>query len=276
MAKNKKNASPLFEIIRRAEQPARREIRLPPWMRRRPTESRGPERPPSPEERPRTEATEHPRPAETGGDGPRTGAADRVADAKAWLRRPLVVRLPRGTVIMLAAAAAVVVVIAYMVGYQVGDRRALAYRENVREMGASVSDIREGPVTAPLPASVAGVGEGAGGAAGGGASGADGDPREPGLNYFRLEYLPASAREEAEQAVAFLERNGVDAALIPSNNGRSLKLIALPGFSRPRSDPAAEELRDRLLSLGRKWKSQQEGASDWNDLFAEKYLPDHN
>ena len=49
--------------------------------------------------------------------------------------------------------------------------------------------------------------------------------------------------------------------------------MALRGFAQPLSDLEAKRLEYRLKALGRSWKAQHNGSSDWRDLYAEKYRP---
>lgn len=98
------------------------------------------------------------------------------------------------------------------------------------------------------------------------------DPRQAGLNYFRLLQIPATGLDEGQKAVEFLASHGIDAVLISVNNGRSYKLLALRGFDRV-SDPEAQKYADSLKRLGRLWKAKHKGFSDWQGIYAEKYIP---
>ncbi len=98
------------------------------------------------------------------------------------------------------------------------------------------------------------------------------DPREPGLNYFRMLQIDASYAAEADRVIRFLATQGVDAAAIPINNGRFVKVVALRGFQRVGDEAAVAYKRD-LQRLGRKWKTEHKGTTDWNDLYAEKFIP---
>lgn len=102
------------------------------------------------------------------------------------------------------------------------------------------------------------------------------DPREPGLNYFRLVQIPADSEADGQKIIKYLSANGVDAALIPIKNGTYYKLLALKGFSKPISDPKAQQYRKLLLKLGRKWKSELKGSTNWSDMIPEKYRPGRN
>lgn len=223
-----------------------------------------------------------------------TRSGSTVAQCKAWMKRPVGMRLPRGTWVMLGVGAFVLVLIVFFVGRKVGVNSMIDQRENYGRAVAGIDQKREQPIRTDLiPPSVAGTDDrlppGTPGTRTGssdpreiddvpappahaGAAGNASDPREPGLNYYRLTAMPAGA-EEVGRIIAFLSENGVDAAAIPIQNGRSVKMVALRGFARPLSDPAAQQFEQRLRSLGRKWKAQHRGSSDWKDLFPEKYRP---
>ncbi len=96
--------------------------------------------------------------------------------------------------------------------------------------------------------------------------------RQPGMNYFCLETMPNRFRSEAERAAAFLQGNSVDALVVDVQNGQ-IQLIALRGFAKPHSDPQAKRFASLLRSLGRTWKAEHKGWSDWKDLYAIKYNP---
>lgn len=98
------------------------------------------------------------------------------------------------------------------------------------------------------------------------------DPRKAGLNYFRLLQIPATGLDEGQKAVEFLASHGIDAVLISVNNGRSYKLLALRGFDRV-SDPETQKYAESLKRLGRLWKAKHKGFSDWQGIYAEKYIP---
>ncbi|MFA7236543.1 MAG: hypothetical protein WC058_06745 [Phycisphaeraceae bacterium] len=97
------------------------------------------------------------------------------------------------------------------------------------------------------------------------------DPRVPGYNYFCLATMPPRYRAEADRAVAFLQRNRVDAAVFSVDN-HWLQVVALRGFDTA-SSPQAKDYQSLLRSLGRSWKAEHRGWSDWSDLYAVKYQP---
>lgn len=97
------------------------------------------------------------------------------------------------------------------------------------------------------------------------------DPRVPGYNYFCLATMPPKFRAEADRAVVFLQRNRVDAAVFSVDN-HWLQVVALRGFDTA-SSQQAKDYQSLLRSLGRSWKAEHRGWSDWSDLYAVKYQP---
>lgn len=100
--------------------------------------------------------------------------------------------------------------------------------------------------------------------------GSEQDPRQAGLNYFYLEYVSPRFREYTADAVAFLDRNAVDAAVMELDNGM-LQLIATKGFAQSSDEAKRHEVL--LRTLGKAWKSEYKGGSDWQDLRLFKYKP---
>ncbi|QNN24218.1 hypothetical protein HED60_18725 [Planctomycetales bacterium ZRK34] len=261
-----KDPSPLFDIVRGSRRP-QKTMELPEWMRRQQarqaSESVEPQATPIPE---RAESS------------PRNGASAGGwhAALTRWWTFPMAFRLPRGTVVMLGIGALVVVILAYLIGHRIGRSDAVAFNLTYEKANAAFDPIREKPAQRLIPSTVDGVSDAdsIGVPDLPGASG-EADPREPGLNYFRLTSIPASASEVVE-ILDFLKSHGVDAAAIPINNGRSVKIVALRGFANPLSDPDARAFAEQLKKLGRRWKSQERGSSDWKDLYPEKYRPGRN
>jgi hypothetical protein len=211
----------------------------------------------------------------SGGDGG-GGIGDWQAGIVRWWTFPLAFRLPRGTVVMLGAGALVVVILAYLIGHRIGRSDTIRFNQHYEQAVSSLEPVREKPVQRLIPSTVEGVSD-AGSIGVPDLPGARGeaDPREGGLNYFRLTSIPASA-QEVGKIIDFLKGHGVDAAAIPINNGRSVKIVALRGFANPLSDPDARAYAEQLKKLGRRWKSQEHGSSDWKDLYPEKYRPGRN
>lgn len=195
-------------------------------------------------------------------------AVDAVENAKQWLNGSVSVNVSRITVVLLAAISVGLPVITYLIG-----REQQQVVEPVVAVTPSAEAVNGMNSSSTQTASVlpsGGVST---------ASAADiiydnfNDPRVSGLNYFCLATIPKAGRDHGLRAVEFLSRNEVDAQLVADHNGRSLKLVALKGFEKPGSDADAREYEYLLRTLGRKWKRLHKGASDWSDLYAEKYRP---
>lgn len=251
-----KDPSPLFEIIHRSPKSSRRGVRVPEWMRQ------------------AEEMEKHVEAAEPtvapGQRGPRWWTG--------WWSRPVRFRLQAGVLLMCGLAVLLLVLVSLFVGVEYQKRRAatLAYKlgQEEREIGPlqekdpnpgliprNITRNTVAPDATPAPPKQSG------------ATGNADDPRQPGLNYFRLIELPQAAREEGAKAVEFLKENGVDAGLVSVNNGRSYKLLALRGFDRVGS-PEAQAYGEKLKQLGRMWKAKFKAvSSDWHDLYPEKYVP---
>lgn len=99
----------------------------------------------------------------------------------------------------------------------------------------------------------------------------DRDPREAGLNYYIVDrYDPATAA----RAVEFLRASGMDVVALPDENPTFHLIVALPGFPRGSlSSPEAKALGDQIRRLGRVWKQQNRGPSDFSSCYLKKYEP---
>jgi hypothetical protein len=259
--------TPLFEVIRNAEK--RDKMILPPWAK------------------PKVDAAA-PQEATTADAKPASGFVASLTAGLNWLQNPATMRLPRLAVAGLAVALLSVGLLTGWLIHRASTQELTAQQQSYATLTQPLEALREKQPTAGLisprlegvrPETVLpGVGPGAGsvGAPPIKPGHVGDDPRQPGLNYFRLTVLPVSSTAEAERLVGFLGQNGVDAAIIPMQNGRSLKVVALPGFNKPLGEGPARAFELKLKTLGRQWKSQQKGTSDWKDLFPEKYLPTKN
>ena len=210
-----------------------------------------------------------PRNDATGSVSPADRPPDRSVSMMAWLAAPSRMAMPRALWIIVLAALVGIPILTYRMG-GTGSSSSLneADRQSQQKMGAlrreainpqPLGELRTNRAAAadptqPRPTSSANPA----------------DPRTPDLNYFCLETMPARYRDQAERAVEFLGRNGVDAAIIPVNNSR-IQLVALKGFKEPYRNPQAQEYRNLLRSLGRAWKLEHKGWSDWSDTYPAKY-----
>lgn len=92
-----------------------------------------------------------------------------------------------------------------------------------------------------------------------------GDPREVGLQYF---VLCSTLEPNAIKVVEFCRSKGLDAYVVPDQNGRLREVTVLPGFaSGERSSPAIKELEERIRKVGVLFKASGPGNSDFGDRY---------
>lgn len=103
--------------------------------------------------------------------------------------------------------------------------------------------------------------------AGASSSAVTGDPRVRGLNYW---VVARPGAEEAEQVAAFVRSNGLEVAVVPDNNARFRRVIAIPGYQSV-SDPRCRETEARIRSIGKLWKNAARGNRDFDDTYLERY-----
>jgi len=92
-----------------------------------------------------------------------------------------------------------------------------------------------------------------------------GDPLVAGLYYFVLaEWRPS----DMERLAAYCRSQGLEVKVVSGDNARLAKLLALPGLQSDRSsDPAVQELAEKIAAVGRLWR-----ANGGNTSFDDKYL----
>lgn len=92
-----------------------------------------------------------------------------------------------------------------------------------------------------------------------------GDPRQAGLSYF---VLCSTLEANALKVVDFCRSKGLDAYVVPDQNGRLREVTVLPGFEAgERSSPAIKELEERIRKVGVSWKASGPGNSDFGDRY---------
>jgi hypothetical protein len=92
-----------------------------------------------------------------------------------------------------------------------------------------------------------------------------GDPRQSGLSYF---VLCSTLEANALKVVDFCRSKGLDAYVVPDQNGRLREVTVLPGFEAgERSSPAIKELEERIRKVGVSWKASGPGNSDFGDRY---------
>lgn len=97
------------------------------------------------------------------------------------------------------------------------------------------------------------------------------DPRVPGLNYYNVTYL---SKAQAEEAARFLVRNGVPAARTTPNSRGLCYVVAMQGFEAGTLDePEARAYVRMIKALGRQYKAEEDGPTDFSDMWPQKFTP---
>ncbi len=216
--------------------------------------------------------------------------------------------MPVGSFYVAVAGVLLAIVLAYVYGVSVGrqDRELRRAQQHQDEMNAAaqlpaVDPLQAGKRPPNLPESGDGLGKPAAGAAGAaGATGATGDggrkvappssgveraggaedlgpapggdPRQDGLNYFVVAH---TANRNGEAMVDFCRKNGLDAHLVPDDNGELRLVIVAPGFaSGERQSAVVKTLEAKIRSVGLKWKNAARGNRDFGDAYPKKFVAD--
>jgi hypothetical protein len=206
------------------------------------------------------------------------------------------VRIPIGYVIVAGGLALALAVVAYLIGYSRAEANAESERRRVLQTELDMVDPLNSPSGAlanPQTTQNPPTGGGGGGGAAptqtatrptqqtsqpgatqtpptGGqrqAGGLERDPRVPGLNYWVIARL---GPDEARRAAAYLQASGVDVAVVETNSDKFREVIASTGFEGL-SSPEAARLKSRILELGRLYRVQEKGPTDFSDMYARKF-----
>ncbi|MEM8834710.1 MAG: hypothetical protein AAGD00_02710 [Planctomycetota bacterium] len=231
-------------------------------------------------------------------DRPRTGPfaapgsryVDRIEEPEedeSLLSPGRIVRVPVGYFFVAAA----IVVIVGIGGYILGESRARAELELIKERAAQqgIENLIIDPLTqqperqatnqvSPSIDRTAGVSTG--GPRTGGVTPPverpliidswDDDPREPDLNYFHVAHLP---RSEADRAATYLAARGVPTARLPRERGGSCDVVVLQGLARGElGSEQRRELEQRVKRIGRDYKREANGPTDFADLYLRKHV----
>jgi hypothetical protein len=235
------------------------------------TRARPPEHAVAP--RPSPAAAPNPAPRPPSAAPPPPPSAASVREWVAGAKRPLVLRIPRGAIALAALGLVVLLFAAYWVGRQRGiaasaiNDQSLAQNQRQERRTALENLQSQGPPSAvnPLtsptgrPSAPRGVSPAADPA-----PGTPGGPRS-GLYYF---VLATTNHDGAENLVAFLKENGVDAAAVSRNNGRSFQVMALRGFTREEIKALAyRDYEKQLHAVGRRWAALSKSNKDLGDMY---------
>lgn len=183
---------------------------------------------------------------------------------------PVVLRIPRGMMVVAAFGAIGLLMIAYLVGHSLGEDA--GYAAAIEELGTDqVWESR------PMPAvpfdsindSPASTQNAATGEIGRVYTPADPDPRTPTLNYLILARYP---EDEARQLAYFVSQYGLDIAVVSSDNARLFHVIVVRGFRPDELGDAGQRFRDQLRAIGREWKRENNNRGNaLEDMYFSRY-----
>lgn len=91
---------------------------------------------------------------------------------------------------------------------------------------------------------------------------------EEGLNYL---VIANYHKDEALLAAAFLLENGVQAAVVPVNNGATWRVVGLRGFTGEQMRAGEHrQYRESVEVLGRSWERDHGGSDNFSGMFFRK------
>lgn len=220
------------------------------------------------------------------------GAAASGGGLSWWQMGARTVRIPIGYVIVAGGLALALAVVAYLIGYSRAEANAESERRRVLQTELDMVDplnspsgtlanpqtAQNAPTGGPAPTQTATrptqqpSQPGATQAPPTGAQrqqpgGLERDPRVPGLNYWVIARL---GPDEARRAAAYLLASGVQVAVVETNSDKFREVIASTGFEGL-SSPEAARLKSRILELGRLYRVQEKGPTDFSDMYARKF-----
>lgn len=186
-----------------------------------------------------------------------------------WVQanRPVMIRMPRGYLVLTAAAVLLLIGIAYWVGSVRGHLRA------IREMESG--SVPPGMIRLPeedQAAPTAPAGSVLRDRSAPSQPASRDDPRTPGLNYLILARYPL---DEAQRLIAFLKEQGVDAVGIPAHTRGLYLVVALKGFDRTQynAEPGIR-FKEQMRRIGRAWKAHNNNrGDDLASMYFERYDP---
>lgn len=191
-------------------------------------------------------------------------------------RHPLILRVPKGYLVLLGLLLLGVLILAFWTGHSLGYRSGMkegraSIEAQLPPIGAFTSSTSSEPVRSPgQPAGTGTV-----------SAVAPGtlvridkptpaqDPRKDGMNYLVLAHC---SEDEARKLVSFLSEQALESAAFLPHNSSLFQVVVLRGFTAEQLSTDANDLRQRLLSLGRLWQ-QRYGGADFqrNGIYPAKY-----
>ncbi len=182
-------------------------------------------------------------------------SSDRLGQWWRQANSPVLMRVPRGYLVLAGAALLLLLGLAYWVGGARGYSRAIA---DMEAGSAPHVMVRPGEGSPPPTQGVTPrVTDGSPGAP-------RRDPRVAGKNYLIVATYPLA---EAERLIAFLKDRQIDAIGVPVDAGRDrCRVIVLRGFDgsevRDTAESPGTKFKDEMRRIGRQWKAHNGGRGD--------------
>ena len=201
-----------------------------------------------------------------------------------WWTGGRTIRLPVGYIFVAIGLGVALLFGGYFLGYTVRDRQIRADRsETARDDLAGITD----PTLEGVPESpglIEDLGEPGDGGGGGRASAVGeagprenpliiddwmADPRESGMNYFIVATQPP---EEGNRIASFLADRGLEVARLPvDNRGLAIVVVLEPFAPGEVGSARARQLEARIKRLGREYKRDNGGGTDFESAYMKKY-----
>ncbi len=100
--------------------------------------------------------------------------------------------------------------------------------------------------------------------------GTERDPRVAGLNYFVI--ASGVLEERVPEILSFCRSKGLDAWVVPDQNGRLREITVLPGFEGGRrSDPDIKDLEAKIRRVGVLWKAAGRNNQDFAGAYPKRF-----
>jgi hypothetical protein len=135
-------------------------------------------------------------------------------------------------------------------------------RENVSENAERAADATNS--SSPIPPAVTPSSDLAA------EKGTERDPRVAGLNYFVI--ASGVLEERVPEILAFCRSKGLDAWVVPDQNGRLREITVLPGFEAGRrSAPEIKDLEAKIRRVGVLWKAAGRNNQDFAGAYPKRF-----
>lgn len=100
--------------------------------------------------------------------------------------------------------------------------------------------------------------------------GTERDPRVAGLNYFVI--ASGVLEERVPEILSFCRSKGLDAWVVPDQNGRLREITVLPGFEAGRrSAPEIKDLEAKIRRVGVLWKAAGRNNQDFAGAYPKRF-----